>query len=232
MPVVKPQVDSLCTGCQESQYSAALPAVKPQPLMAHENVDTEEHKTSLAVWDLASPLVIGRSAKMKVGAKCSAGCPLTGHEIELHDQTGATVARAGLGAAPWPGTSGLYWAELDFRAPETSGAHTWAVTSVHGDASSNFTFITVQPPDHSVTIRVREKGTQAPLPDVELRLGVYRASSDDQGLAKIELSRGNYTLSVWKVGYEHFSTPLDVADTLTVDVEIAAEPEPAQPYWM
>ncbi len=66
--------------------------------MAHENVDAEQHKTSLAVWDVASPLVIGRSAKIKVGAKCSAGCQLTGHEIEIHDQTGITVARAGLGA--------------------------------------------------------------------------------------------------------------------------------------
>jgi hypothetical protein len=200
--------------------------------MAHENVDAAQHRTSLAVWDLASPLVIGRSARMKVGAKCSADCQLTDHEIEIHDQTGATIARANLGAAPLAGTSSLYWTELDFRAPAAPGTYTWEATSAHGDAFSNFTLITVPPPDHRLTIFVRDKTTQAPLPDVELRLGVYRASSDDRGLAAIELPKGNYTLNVWKVGYEHFSTPLDVTDSVTVDVEIAIETEPAQPYWM
>ena len=200
--------------------------------MADKNENAGQHKTSLAVWDLASPLVIRRSARMKVGAKCTAGCQLTGQEIEIHDQTGATIARALLGATPWPGTSGLYWSELDFRAPATVGTHTWAVTSAHGDAFSNFTFIAVHPPDHSLTIRVLEKVTQSPLPNVEVRLGVYRASSDDRGLAKIELPKGNYPLNVWKVGYQHFSAVLDVVDSLTVDVEIAVESEPPQPYWM
>jgi len=200
--------------------------------MADSNADAEQHTTSLAVWDLASPLVISRPAKMKVGAKCSAGCQLTDHEVEIHDQSGARIARAGLSSGPWPGTSGLYWAELEFPAPALAGTHTWSVTCAHGNASSPFTFITVQPPEHSLTIRVREKGTQAPLPDVEVRLGVYRASSDQRGFAKIELPKGSYSLSVWKVGYENFSTALDVTDTMTVDVEIQPEPEPEQKYWM
>lgn len=124
--------------------------------MADKNPDIEQHKTSLAVWDLPSPLVIGRLAKMKVGAKCSAGCPLTDHQIEIHDHTGTEIARAELSETPWPGTSGLYWAELEFRAPVSLGTHTWSVTSAHGVAFSNFTFITVQPPEHSLTIRIRE----------------------------------------------------------------------------
>src|SRR5712691_7803835 len=127
------------------------------------SVDAEEHKTSLAVWDLASPLVINRPAKVKVGAKCSAGCELSGEAIEIHDQTGQMAACARLGSEPWPGTTGLYWAEMDFVTPTTAGAHTWAVRSVHGDAFSDFTFITVQPPDHSVTICITEKATKAPL---------------------------------------------------------------------
>ena len=53
--------------------------------MADENEPVEEHKTSLAVWDLASPVVVGRPGKMKVGAKCSAGCTLTDHEVEVFD---------------------------------------------------------------------------------------------------------------------------------------------------
>ena len=195
-------------------------------------MDAEQHKTSLAVWDIASPLVIRRSAKIKVGAKCSAGCQLTGHQIEVRDDTGRMIARSSLGDAAWPGTSGLYWTELDLPAPPIVGTHTWAVTSAHGDARSNFTFITVEPPEHSLTIRIHDKTTQVPLPDAEVRLGVYRASSDDRGLATIELPKGSYSLNIWKLGYQQFSTALDVTDSLTVDVDLDVEPEPEQPYWM
>ena len=194
--------------------------------------DSREHKTSLAVWDLRSPLVIGHTAKMKVGAKCSAGCELSGHEIEIHDHTGRIIACAPLGPMLWPGTSGLYWAELDFLAPAKHGTYTWAVTSPHGEASSDFTFITVEPPEHRLTIRVLDRSTQASVSDVEVRLGVYRASSDDGGLATIELPGGRYPLTAWKMGYEHFSTMLDVTDTATLDVEIEVEAELKQPYWM
>ena len=200
--------------------------------MADSGADVEQHNTSLAIWDVASPLVVSRMAKMKIGVKCSAGCQLTDHEINVHDQTGSRIACDGLSGLPWPGTSGLYWAELEFPAPASAGTHTWSVTCAHGDASSHFTFITVQPPEHILTIRVREKGTLAPLPDAEVRLGVYRAAGDHQGLAKIELPEGSYNISVWKVGYENCSTAVDVTGTTTVDVEIPPEPEPEQKYWM
>ncbi len=192
----------------------------------------EEHKASLAVWDLPSPIVIGRSARMKVGAKCSADCRLTNHEIEIQDEHGGRTARATLGGEPWPGTTGLYWAEVEFAAPAATGTHTWTVKSPHGDALSSFTFIAVPPPDHTLTIRIREKGTQALLSEAEVRCGVYRATSDDKGLAQIDLPKGTYEFSVWKLGYEHFSTAVNITDNQTVDVEIPVEPEVEQPYWM
>jgi hypothetical protein len=194
--------------------------------------DSREHVTSIAVWDLPSPLVTGRAAPMKIGAKCSAGCDLSGQKIEVHDQTGRVVASAAPGPAAWPGTSGLYWAELNFPAPPDDGTYTWTATSVHGGASSEFTFITVKPPEHKLTVRVRDRSTQAGVPDVEVRLGVYRTSSDDRGLAIVELAGGRYDLTAWKMGYEQFSTVLDVAGTTTVDVEIEVEAEEKQPYWM
>ena len=192
----------------------------------------EKHETSLAVWDLASPVVVQRSARIKVGAKCSAGCRLANHEIEIHDQNGETIARVRLGPEPLPGTTGLYWAEPDFLAPVQAGTHTWAVACAHGNALSYFSFITVPPPDHSVSIRIRYKTTQAPVPDAEVRLGVYRATSNDQGLAALEVTEGEHSLTVWKLGYEHFSTALDITGSRTIDVEIDVEPEPKQPYWM
>jgi hypothetical protein len=191
-----------------------------------------EHKTSLAVWDQDSPVVIGRTARMKVGAKCSAGCVLKDHVIEIRNQTGASIVRAALGPEPWPGTTGLYWVEIEFSAPVDTGAHVWAVSSAHGDAFSNFTFIAVPPPEHTLTIHVRDKESQAALAEAEVRLGVYRASSNDRGVAAIELPTGSFSLSVWRVGYEQFSTTLDVSSSVSLDVELAVEVEPQEQYWM
>jgi hypothetical protein len=200
--------------------------------MADDNANSEQHTTSLALWDLVSPLITNRAAKMKVGAKCSAGCRLTDHEIEVRDFRGASVAGAKLSAEPWPGTTGLYWAELEFRAPSNTGTHTWTITSLHGEALSSFTFITVRPPEHALTITVHEQGTEVPLADVEVRLGVYRATTDGSGSATVELPAGSYGLSVWKVGYENSSQAIEITSTRTIHVEIAPEPELEQPYWM
>jgi hypothetical protein len=191
-----------------------------------------EHKTSLAVWDQDSPVVIGRPARMKVGAKCSAGCVLKDQAIEIRNEKGTRLVRARLGEEPWPGTTGLYWVELEFPGPADTGAHVWSVSSAHGDAFSNFTFITVPPPEHKLTIHVRDKASQAVLPGAEVRLGVYRAASDDGGVAAVELPTGTYSLSVWKVGYEQFSTTLDVSSSVSVDVDLAVEVEPEGKYWM
>src|SRR5262249_2009290 len=152
-------------------------------------------------------------AKVKVGAKCSAGCPLTDQQIEIHDNAGEVIARAGLGATPWAGTSGLYWTEIEFRVPAEPGTQTFSVRCDHGGAQSEFSFIAVEPPDHSLTIQIRDKATKEPIPDAEIRLGVYRSISDARGLATIEVANGDYPLTVWKLGYELFSTELSVTHT-------------------
>jgi len=200
--------------------------------MPPEGLEAGEHKASIAVWELASPLVIGRRAKVKVGAKCSAGCRLTDQPIKIHDGAGEAIARAGLGATAWPGTTGLYWTDIEFGVPAEAGTHTLSVTCEHGGAQSEFSFIAVEPPDHSLTIQIHDKATKGPIPDAEIRLGVYRSISNAHGLATIDVPKGNYPLTVWKLGYELFSTELSVTNTATVDVEIAVEPEPVQPYWM
>src|SRR5262245_33900588 len=130
---------------------------------------------------------------MKVGVKCSAGCELSNHDVELRDETGRTIARARLGGETWPGTTGLYWTEIGFIASSMIGTHRWTVTCLHGDARLEITCVTVPPPECSLTIRVREARTHAPLSNVDVRLEVYRASSDEQGLAKLEVPKGSYS---------------------------------------
>src|SRR5690349_16641636 len=103
MRAVSLPAGSPCTVCHGSLYLAVLPAAKPQATMADDRDGVDQHKTSLAIWDLDSPVVVGRTGRMKVGAKCSAGCGLTRHQIEIHDQSGVAVAQGPLGAETWPG---------------------------------------------------------------------------------------------------------------------------------
>jgi hypothetical protein len=195
------------------------------------------HETSLAVWDLATPVVAGRRATLKVGAACSGGCDLTGTAIALHTETGRQVGSGTLGPAPWPGTSALYWTELDVAAPDTAGTCSWTLQTTaaeppHEHVASPFRFIAVNPPEHRVTLKVVEKHTGAPVDAVELRLGIFRAATNEAGVAQVEVPGGAYDVTAWKIGYEILSSTADVAGDIRIQLEVAAAADPEQPYWM
>jgi hypothetical protein len=201
--------------------------------------DVKAHEISLAIWDFASPSVVNRRSKIKIGGNCSGGCLLADQEIEIHNEAGATVASTKLGATPLSGTSALYWAELDFVAPAAEGTYSWNVSLTasnlelpHARASCQFSFIAVPPPEHSVTVKVIDKNTETPVDDVQVRLGVYRGCTDVSGLAKVELRKGAYDLVVFKVGYEPLTKPLEVSSDVAVQAEIEVAVEPEQEYWM
>ena len=203
-------------------------------------VRTLAHDTSLAVWGVPSPVVIDHPLRIQVGATCSAGCNLTGKEIDIFDENGVTVAHAKLGARPWEGTRALYWTDVDLVAPakegSTSRVITFAPTELqlpHGGASARFGFETVKPPQYSVAVKVVQKDAGTPIEDAQIRLGVYFAYSDSNGVAKVAMPEGTYSLDVLKTGYEAPSRILDVSDDVMVEVEVAVvPPENPDAYWL
>jgi hypothetical protein len=202
-----------------------------------EREEIASHETSFAVWDLASPVVAGRRATLKVGIACPSGCDLAGTRIDVYDETGARVGGGSLGSSPWPATTALYWAELDVAAPEAEGDHSWSLQATapepsHGHASSIVRFVASRPPEHRVTLEVIEKGSGAPVTGVELRLGRFRAATNEAGIAQVEVPGGTYEVCAWKIGYDVLSRTADIADDTTIHLEVAAAPEPQQPYWM
>ena len=193
---------------------------------------TRPHTTSMAVWDVPSPVVMNRSFKVKAGVKCSAACPLAGQLIEVCDEAGTRIGESRLGETPWPGTSALYVADVELAAPATEGMASWSARFAareaglpHAEASAAFSFRTARPPEHRVTVKVTEKDTKAPLENVDVRLGVYRASTDARGLASLELPGGVYDLDAWKAGYETFPRTVEVGKDLMVQVEAVFSPE-------
>ena len=185
----------------------------------------------MAAWDVPSPVIMNRSFKVKVGVKCSAACQLAGRLVQVCDEKGRQIGGSRLGDTPWPGTSALYVAEVELTAPGTEGMASWfAMVAAaepglpHEESSAAFSLRIARPPEHRVTVQVADKGTKAPLEDVEVRLGVYRASTDAQGRAILELPGGVYPLGAWKAGYEMRTRTVKVGKDLTIRVEAVVVP--------
>jgi hypothetical protein len=197
--------------------------------MSAEPAQTETlHETSLAVWDIPTPAA-GERFSVKAGAKSSAGCALGGCRIEVLE--GDTVVASGsLGDAPWPGTTGLYWADVELRAPPAPGTVTLSVRfdggdldEPHQDASSPFHVTVVARPDHTLRVTVASDGV--PIEEAYIRLGPYRATTGASGQAAIKLAAGRYELVVWKAGYDTEPVPLTIDADASVDIEARALPQ-------
>ena len=114
----------------EHIYRAVLAAQEKDGVL-HEETATEfsfaakPHATSVNVWGLPSAIAAGERFRFKVGIKCSAGCKLTGRPLSVFDDEGAQVGAASLRDDVWPGTSALYFAEVEAQAPLATGDHEW-----------------------------------------------------------------------------------------------------------
>ena len=194
------------------------------------------HPTSVAVWGVPSPVVVNRRFTVTVGVKCAAACPLAGQRIAVHDETGAKIGEGELGESPAPGTRALYAADVTLAAPAREGVHSWSATfaapaesepsagaaTPHTEARATFGFRTAGPPEHRVDLTVLDRDTGAPLRDVEVRVGAYRASTGESGRASVDVPGGRYDLYARKAGYTAHTGSLAVHGD--VRIEVAAEP--------
>jgi hypothetical protein len=188
-----------------------------------ETLHETRHETSLAVWDIAPAVAAGERFSVKVGAKSSAGCALGGCRIEVLDGD-QVVASALLGDEPWPGTSALYWAEVELRAPPAPGMAGLSVrfdghglAEPHQHAAQPFSVSVVAPADHVLRVKVASGGM--PIEEAYIRLGPHRATTDASGQATVRLAKGRYELVVWKAGYDVDALPLAVDADAAIDVE-------------
>jgi hypothetical protein len=199
---------------------------------------TMPHATSLAVWANPSPVVMGNPFTIKVGAKSSGACELQGAQVEIQDETGGRIGVGTLGETPWVDTGALYWTEVDLAAPMKEGVVSWSVRFApaalkipHDGSSAEFSFATVRPPEHCVTVKVVEKGTGVPIANAQVRVGAHRASTDESGLATLKTSSGTYDVAAWKGGYQSPSMTVAVTEDVGVQIEAAVIPkvDPCRP---
>lgn len=230
----------------EAAWSMVLPAgesagVRHEEVSVTLNTSVVPHATSVAVWDVPSPLE-GTTFTVKVGVTCSLGCPLAHRRVEVRDEMGAKLAEGRLGERLTAGTAALYEADIELVAPARMGVFTrrvvfdaTALGLPHVDATADFTFRVLAPPEHTVAVKVMWSEEDAPKAGVEVRVGAYRAYTDENGVAKVGVPKGTHEVSIWRIDLEFWSTSLEVRGDATVEVQAAPRrplDEDAERIWM
>lgn len=225
--VVKAPIES-----GEYRWTVAFPAQEKEGTLHRASsvqfpLVVKPHSTSVTVWDVAAPVSLGTTIRLKVGVKCSSACNLEGKEVEIYDSAGTKIATARLGSTLWPGTSAMYWAEMEVKSPGAEGYHQWkarfpdpGLRASHEKAQCLFGFSVVRPPEHVVTIEVIDQSTEAPIKNAHLRLGAYAGDTDDSGFAKLEVTQGEYRLSIWAPEKHVFETDIVVSSDTALKAEL------------
>jgi hypothetical protein len=187
---------------------------------------TLPHETSMAVWDVTSPVVAQSPVRVSVGLRCAAGCPLPGHAVDIVDEGGLTVGRGMLGESPLTGTDALYWTAIELTAPETLGVARYravfssaALELPHAGSEGTFSFRTTGRPEHQMIIDVVEKDTGAGVGDVEISLGPYLRMTDAAGRLQLAVPGGTYRVSVRKDGFS--APPMEAHVSADTSIRIA-----------
>src|SRR5262249_35408362 len=142
------------------------------------------------------------------------------------------VAAASLREEVWPGTSALYFAEVEAEAPRSAGDYQWRIETPgsdedvpHAAGACAFAVKVVEPPDHEVTIEAFDSEKQTPVEGAHVLLHPYRALTDERGVAKMKVAKGRYTLFVSGYNYTGHESILDVTSDVTARAELTVEAE-------
>ena len=188
------------------------------------------HAAALNTWDAPSAIVAGSRFKFMVGVRCSAGCRLAGQGLAIVDQQGAQVGEAKLGSEIWPETDALYVAEVEAEAPPSPGAHQWEVRTgtwdcelPHEAGAVAMSLRVVAAPDCEVTVEAVDKEQQTPIKDARVVIHPYRAVTDENGVARVKVTKGRYDIYVSAAKYVSISTSADVTADMITRAELDAD---------
>ena len=144
---------------------------------------------------------------------------------------GTRVATGTLSGDVWPGTTGLYVAEVELEAPAAEGLYTWSVRSLgsdaeipHPDGSISFGVRVVSHPEYLVTVETVDKESQMPLSGARVVMHPYKAVTDERGIAQVRVAKGAYRLFVSQSRYLTFGLLVDVDADMTARAELCVEP--------
>ncbi len=197
------------------------------------------HTTNVVVWDIPSAIEVRERFTIKVGIKCADECQLANRDFRVEDDEGIQLATGTPGVDPWPGTTGLYWAEVELEAPAAEGLYTWSVKVpstmlgaspgsdaeiAHAEGSVSFGVRVVCHPEYVVTVETVDQESQTALSGARVVMHPYKAVTDERGIAQVRVAKGAYKLFVSQTRYLTFGLPIEVDADMTTRAELYVEP--------
>jgi hypothetical protein len=225
-------------GAGTHEWRAAVPAHATDGVAYDEastsfSIIVKAHQVSVVVWDVPSAIAAGETFRFKVGVKCSSDCSLTGWLFEIQDEHGGQMAEGALGGQPWPGTTALYYAEVQARAPTVEGLHDWMVdvpglTSgiPHQGHKARFGVRAVRQPECVVTIEAIDRASQMPIKGAKVVIHPYRAFTDGSGRTQVRVPRGAYRIFVSGTQHLPYRAEHQIHDDLSVRAELIVDRAP------
>lgn len=188
------------------------------------------HAVELTVWDVPPAVAASERFVVSVGAGCSAGCNLGGREVAILDPRSSLLTTAKLGDNVWPGTKALFFATVDMTAPVDAGSYhwearvdAWQAESLHLSGSYPAVVRVVPLPECEVTVTVTDQQTQAPLAGARVVMHPYRAMSDDHGIARLRVSKGQFDILVSTSKYLPTCLSVEVSGDMAVDAVLEGD---------
>ena len=209
--------------------------VQHEPSSASFTFTAKPHRLGISVWGIPLPATNGEEFTVMVGAKCSANCPLGGLSFIVRNAEGEKMASGLIGDDPLPQTTGLYWTEQTLVAPAEEGLHKWVVECEsltpglelpHEVSGNSFAFKASRPPEHTITVEVIDKDRNKPLKNASAFIHPYRSYTDENGIARVEVTKGTHELYVKMQDYSSFQTIVEVTEDMTVRAELFSVPDP------
>lgn len=208
-------------------------AMKSEPRDAGLEARADTHSLQLAAWDVPAATGANERFALTVGARCSAGCDMSGRELTLFDQNGNAVCTLPLGPAVWPGTEALYFVRAEAHAPRVAGNYQWQAkmagwegNSQHAAGSLPLMLRVVAAPEHEVTVKAIDGESQMPIANARVVMHPYRAVTDGDGIAKLKVAKGEYDVLVSGHRYLPYCVGIEVrADIITCAALDADRPD-------
>ena len=190
----------------------------------------EVHATRVVVWDVPAAIECGVPFRVKVGVKCAAECGAGPRHVEIRDEHGDAIGSGVVGDVPSPGTSALYFAEIELRAPKAEGVYAWeaAVADVfdvatgnatHTAASARLQVRAAHAPECLLKVVAVDARSRAPVQGAKVVVHPYHALTNADGVAELRVPKGAYRLFV--SGRDRF--PFRSDGEIDADVTIQAE---------
>lgn len=184
------------------------------------------HRIALNIWGVPSPVPQGETFKVSIGAKCSAGCSLSGLPLAIEDDK-QRVVFGHLGEEVLPQTNGVYWTEQELTAPEEEALHKWVIRcctqeleTQHHIQPETFLCLITKPSAHRVMIEVLDKYEGTPIAEAYVMLGLYKATTDANGVAVLEVPEGSQELYVTKADFLSFQASFMISKGSSIKAEL------------